>query len=66
VPLFGSDGLLLKYGVIGTLEITTVGALIERHPGGVVEWRRREWSHDVRFFLLAWRRSVVMQGLSSS
>jgi hypothetical protein len=41
-------------------------ASIERHPGGVVEWRRREWSHDVRFFLLAWRRSVVVQGLSSS
>ena len=41
-------------------------ASIERHPGGLVEWRRREWSHDVRFFLLAWRRSVVMQGLSSS
>jgi hypothetical protein len=41
-------------------------ASIERHPGGVVEWRRRERSHDARFFLLAWRRSVVMQGLSSS
>jgi hypothetical protein len=32
---------------------------------GIAEWRRREWSHDVRFFLLAWRRPVVMQGLSS-